>query len=172
LLKDNFAKLIKSMHDKTGKKLVILIDEYDKPIIDNINDYNIADGNRKVLNNFYGVLKSSEEFIQFIFLTGVTKFSKTSIFSGLNNITDITLTYPCICGYTQEELEYYFKEYINKFSEDNNISNSDLLSLIREWYNVILGMVKIGYIILILYCHYFSRVSLTIIGLKVEHLLF
>ncbi|WP_067092827.1 ATP-binding protein [Methanobrevibacter curvatus] len=135
LLKDNFAKLIRDIYNKTGKKLVILIDEYDKPIIDNINDYNIADGNCKVLNNFYGVLKSSEEFIQFIFLTGVTKSSKTSIFSGLNNITDITLAYPCICGYTQEELEYYFKEYINKFSEDNDISNSSLLSLIKEWYN-------------------------------------
>ncbi|KZX12505.1 putative AAA-ATPase [Methanobrevibacter curvatus] len=134
-LKSRFTNLIIEIHNKYNKKLVVLIDEYDKPIIDNITNYNLAEANRETLNNFYGILKSSEEFIQFIFITGVTKLSKTSIFSGLNNVTDITLDYPCICGYTQKELEYYFKDHISKFSVDNNVSNSDLLSLIKEWYN-------------------------------------
>ncbi|KZX14567.1 ATP-binding protein [Methanobrevibacter curvatus] len=134
-LESKFKELIFKIRETHDNKIVVLIDEYDKPIIDNLPDYDLAEKNRKSLKDFYGVLKSSEEFIQFIFITGVTKFSKTSIFSGLNNVTDITLTYPCICGYTQKELEYYFKEHINKFSEDNNISNSDLLSLIKKWYN-------------------------------------
>ncbi|KZX15389.1 ATP-binding protein [Methanobrevibacter filiformis] len=134
-LKSRFGSLIIEIHKKHNQNVVVLIDEYDKPIIDNITHYDLAEANRKILNNFYGVLKSNDEFIQFIFLTGVTKFSKTSIFSGLNNVTDITLTCPNICGYTQEELEYYFKEYVVKFTKDNNISNLHLLSLIKKWYN-------------------------------------
>lgn len=98
-----FSELIRKIYKITGKKVVVLIDEYDKPIIDKIKDQNLAGNNRDVLNNFYGVLKSNEECIEFIFLTGVIKFSKTSIFSGLNNIDDITIDsiFADICGYTQ-----------------------------------------------------------------------
>ena len=132
-----FSELIKKIYESTGKKVVILVDEYDKPIIDNIENYDLADGNRKVLSTFYGVLKSSEEFIEFTFLTGVTKFSKTSIFSGLNNITDITVDskFANICGYTQDDLENCFSKHLDDFSTANDISCDELLDLIKDWYN-------------------------------------
>ena len=132
-----FTELIEEIYNRTSKKLVILVDEYDKPIIDNIGELKIADGNRKVLSNFYGVLKSNEKFIEFIFLTGVTKFSKTSIFSGLNNITDITIhpKFSNICGYSQEDLETQFSKHLNNYATSNNISCKELLKLIKEWYN-------------------------------------
>jgi len=132
-----FSELIKKIYESTSKKVVVLVDEYDKPIIDNIEDHDIADGNHKVLNTFYTVLKSNEEFINFIFLTGVTKFSKTSIFSGLNNITDITVDskFANICGYTQDDLEKCFSKHLGDFSDFYNISCDELLDLIKDWYN-------------------------------------
>ncbi|MCL2115483.1 MAG: ATP-binding protein [Methanobrevibacter sp.] len=132
-----FSELIKKIHEKTGKKLVILIDEYDKPIIDCMKNVKIAKQNRDILSDFYQVLKANDEYLRFIFLTGVSKFSKTSIFSGLNNLTDITLSskYAMICGYSQEELENHFKDYIDEFAQDNNVTQENLLSEIRNWYN-------------------------------------
>ena len=102
-----------------------------------MKDIEIANKNRSILNDFYQVLKASDEHLKFIFLTGVTKFSKTSIFSGLNNLTDITLNpnFSNICGYTKNELNKYFKQYIDNFSKNNNISSKDLLSLIEKWYD-------------------------------------
>ncbi|MDR2545141.1 MAG: ATP-binding protein [Methanobrevibacter sp.] len=135
LVVDRFSELIKKLSKKTNQKVVILIDEYDKAIMDNINDLKLANSIRSELNSFYSVLKSLDEFIEFMFITGVTKFSKTSIFSGLNNITDITLDYPCICGYTQKEIEFYFMDKISAFAEKNNVSDEDLLDLIKQWYN-------------------------------------
>ncbi|MDR3063666.1 MAG: AAA family ATPase, partial [Methanobrevibacter sp.] len=87
------------MNKKFKQKVVILIDEYEKPIIDHIPNLKIADDNRKTLNNFYQSLKANDEFIKFIFITGISKFSSTSIFSGLNNPKDITLSknYTKIC---------------------------------------------------------------------------
>jgi len=136
LINEKFEELIKKLHRKTGKRVVVLIDEYDNPIISSLKNIEIANKNRDVLSNFYQVLKSCDEYLKFIFLTGVTKFSKTSIFSGLNNLTDITLdsNFSTICGYSQEELEECFKEYINKFSKTNNVSREKLLSLIKTWY--------------------------------------
>ena len=81
-LAGRFSELIKKIHESTGKKVVVLVDEYDKPILDNIENHEVADDNRKVLNTFYSVLKSNEKFIEFIFLTGVTKLDKISILSG------------------------------------------------------------------------------------------
>jgi hypothetical protein len=96
----NFSVLIEEIHEKL-RKVVVLIDEYDKPIMDNIEDLTLADQTRKTLNNFYSTLKSNDEYIEFIFITGVTKLSKTSIFSGLNNLTDLTMDCPLICDYSQ-----------------------------------------------------------------------
>ncbi|MDR2543992.1 MAG: ATP-binding protein [Methanobrevibacter sp.] len=133
-LSGKFADLIEEIYKKSGK-VVILIDEYDKPIMDNIEDLMLADQIRKVLNSFYNVLKSSDEYIEFIFITGVTKFSKTSIFSGLNNLTDLTLDCPLICGYSQKELETYFDERINELASENSITKEYLLDIIKQWYN-------------------------------------
>ena len=136
-LTNRFSELIKETNKKFKKKVVILIDEYDKAIIDCMKDIEIAKKNRDILSEFYQVLKANDGHLKFIFLTGVTKFSKTSIFSGLNNLSDTTLNhkYANICGYTQYELENCFRDYIAKFSEDNEINCESLLSLIKEWYN-------------------------------------
>ena len=136
-LNPKFSELIEKLHDKTGEKVVVLVDEYDMAIIDSMKDMSIAKQNRDILSDFYKVLKASDEYLRFIFLTGVSKFSKTSIFSGLNNLTDITLNskYSMICGYSQEELEKYFKDYIDEFAESYDVSMGILLSHIRKWYN-------------------------------------
>lgn len=121
------SELIKLAYQKYNKKVVILIDEYDKPILDQINKPEIAIEIRDELKNFYSVVKDSDEYLEFVFLTGVSKFSKVSLFSGLNNLEDITLDqhYSSICGYTQNELETVFKE---------KLKDVDLTKL-KEWYN-------------------------------------
>jgi hypothetical protein len=96
-----FKTLIEMLHEKYSSRVVVLIDEYDKPILDHLQDTETAEANREVLRGFYGILKSMDPFLRFTFITGVTKFTKTSIFSGLNNLLDITMTtaYSNICGY-------------------------------------------------------------------------
>ena len=136
-LKDRFFELIAQLHTTTGQPVVILIDEYDKPIIDHLNNLEKAANNRAVLREFYGVLKSADPHLHFVFLTGVSKFSRVSIFSGLNNLQDMTLAPQCatLLGYTQAELEAYFDEYLTRFCQAHNLTRPDLLAKIREWYN-------------------------------------
>jgi len=121
-----FRELIVKLNQKYGYGVVVLIDEYDKPILDNITDSNVNEI-RERLAGFYSVLKSSDQYLKFVFLTGVSKFSKTSIFSKLNNLTDISLSekYADICGYTQVEFEDIFSEYLD---------NVDL-EKIKLWYD-------------------------------------
>ncbi|MDR2623746.1 MAG: ATP-binding protein [Methanobrevibacter sp.] len=136
LITDKFAELIEEISLKNNSKVVVLIDEYDKAILDNINDLTLVEDIRYELNKFYGALKT-DKFLEFVFITGISKFTKTSIFSGLNNVTDLTLhpDFVNICGYTQKDLETHFKEYLTDFSEDNDISCDDLLVLIKDWYD-------------------------------------
>ncbi|WP_157078686.1 AAA family ATPase, partial [Methanobrevibacter filiformis] len=132
-----FTELIIRIHEKYGKKVVILIDEYDKAISSHLDDIEIAKGNRDVLRSFYQVLKPNDEHIHFIFVTGISKFTKTSIFSDFNNLDDITINpkYANICGYTQKDLEENFKEYIDEISENNDVSPEIILDLIKKWYD-------------------------------------
>lgn len=118
-------------------KLVILIDEYDKPIIEHVDNLEIANEMRNILKEFYTVLKSSESNIKFCFLTGVSKFSKVSIFSGLNNLRDITLEekFSTITGYTENQLFTYFKEYIEVTADKLNVSADELKQALKNWYN-------------------------------------
>ena len=97
-----FGELIRGAYAATGQRVVVLIDEYDKPILDNITDPGIAREMRDGLRNLYSVIKGQDAHIRFAFLTGVSKFSKVSLFSGLNNLNDITVDapYSSICGYT------------------------------------------------------------------------
>ncbi|GAP71810.1 hypothetical protein SAMD00024442_19_10 [Candidatus Symbiothrix dinenymphae] len=136
-LSAQFSELITKLHLSTKKQVVILIDEYDKPIIDNLSNLDIADANRLVLHDFYQVMKAADEHLHFIFLTGVSKFSKVSIFSGLNNLCDITLDaqFATICGYTQAELESYFDPYIEQLAQKNQWTKQKTVDEIRHWYD-------------------------------------
>ena len=128
-------ELLKKLSQKG--KVAILIDEYDKPILDHIEDSVLSNENRLILKSFYDVLKNCDQYIHFLFLTGISKFAKVSVFSGLNNLNDITLdaSYGDICGYNQEELESYFKEEIESIAAKEGKSIADLNTEIRAWYN-------------------------------------
>ncbi len=122
-----FRQLIKNAYKKHGQKVVILIDEYDKPILDFITDKDRARVNRDKLKSFYSIIKDLDEFIRFVLITGVSKFSKMNLFSGLNNLMDITINphYATICGYTHEEVQEAFSEFLVDVDLDK----------LREWYN-------------------------------------
>ena len=107
---DRFSCLLQQAHEKTGLQAVVLVDEYDKPLLNAIGDENLVDTFRKILKSFYGVLKGEDAHLQFVFITGVTRFDKVSIFSDLNNLRDISLTeeFSAICGITHEEIAQYF----------------------------------------------------------------
>lgn len=122
---------------RNNNQVVVLVDEYDKPLLDNVDDPEIMVQIREVLKGFYGILKAQDKNLRFVFLTGVSKFSKVSIFSGLNNLEDITMTSTgaALLGYTQQELETYFQPYINKLAEEVNIAIDELLKKIKVWYN-------------------------------------
>ena len=119
------------------QKIVIRIDEYDKPILDHITHIAIAKENRDVLKGFYEIIKAHDETVRFLFITGITKFSQMNIFSGLNNLDNIRLQadFAAICGYTQEELESCFAAHIAHFSLAKTQSIPSLLEKIRRWYN-------------------------------------
>jgi len=136
-VKDKFAELIKKIYEKTQQKLVILVDEYDKPIIDHIDNIEKATKNREILREFFSVLKYSDAFLRFAFLTGVSKFSRVSIFSDLNNLRDITFSkqFATLLGYTQEELENDFGEYIQSLCFELGTKKSHLLTQIKTWYD-------------------------------------
>jgi hypothetical protein len=130
-------ELIRILAERDGKQVVVLIDEYDKPILDKMDDLDSANEMRKILQSFYAILKASSAHLKFLLLTGITKISQTSIFSGLNNLNDISFDgrYASICGYTQEELEVNFEPYIRSFSEYEKISREKTLAQIKHWYN-------------------------------------
>ena len=109
-----FKELIKKSYEKYNKPVVILIDEYDKAILDNLDQMEVANANREILRAFYSVMKGSDKYIKFVFLTGVSKFSRASIFSGLNMLEDISLAprFGNICGYTQNDIETIFEPYL------------------------------------------------------------
>ncbi|MDR2708930.1 MAG: AAA family ATPase, partial [Elusimicrobiota bacterium] len=133
-----FSGLIKTLYQEKKQKVVILVDEYDKAIRNNLDlPLDKQDEIRKSLRNFYEVIKCNDEYIRFVFLTGVTKFSGLSLFSSLNSLNDITLDgqYSAICGYTQEELETSFGEYIEALAKKYSFSKKEILAEIRTWYN-------------------------------------
>ncbi len=122
-----FANLIHQAYKKYQQKVVILIDEYDKPILDNITDKELSEKIRSLLQGFYTTMKENDQYLRFVFLTGVSKFSKVSIFSGLNNLTDISLSskFATICGYTQNDIETTFAEHLQGADWE----------MLKEWYN-------------------------------------
>ena len=123
----DLSELIRQAHIKTGQRVVVLVDEYDKPILDNITNQPIATEIREGLKNIYSVLKGADQHLQFVLLTGVSKFSKVSLFSGLNNLDDITLNpkYSAICGYTDNDVDTVFAPELFDLDREH----------IRQWYN-------------------------------------
>jgi hypothetical protein len=133
-----FKELIQKVYEKLGK-VVILVDEYDKPIIDFLEkeELHIAKNNQKIMKSFYSVLKSAEAQIRLLFITGVSKFAQVSIFSDLNHLNDLTLhpDFATITGYTQAELEANFDDRIEAIAVFQKMDKEALLSKIKEWYN-------------------------------------
>ena len=124
--------------DKASKlgKVVILIDEYDKPLVENIYAPHIEEI-RQVLENFYINIKASDEYLRFVFMTGVTKFSKVSVFSKLNNLRDISMSeaFATMYGYTQEEVDRYFGDRIDGLADKNKVDRIEYRQKIQKWYN-------------------------------------
>ena len=118
-------------------KVVILIDEYDKPILDNIDRLDEAKKIRDVLRNFYGVIKAMDQHLRFVFLTGISKFSKVGVFSVMNNLDDLTMDprFATMLGITEDELTTYFSEYIATLASQEQLPESALRQKIRHWYD-------------------------------------
>ena len=137
-LKSKFKELIAALSAQFGK-VVLLIDEYDKPIIDFLesNEMAKAQAHRFVLRDFYGVLKNADASLELVFITGISKFAKVSLFSHLNNLDDITISkeYAAITGYTQTELELYFNDYLKRCENELELSREELLNHMKIWYN-------------------------------------
>ena len=132
-----FANLIEELYRKKGKQVVILIDEYDKPLLETVEDEALNEANRSLLKAFYEVIKQCDEYISFAFLTGITKFSKTTLFSGVNNLIDITLLddYAAICGFTEEELSAYLSPQIEKLAKAENTTVEETRARLKKEYD-------------------------------------
>ena len=137
-LAQRFEEVIKQIYQKTGKQVVILVDEYDKPLLHTMGvNEELNDHYRNTLKAFYSVIKSCDQYIRFAFLTGVTKFSKISIFSDLNNLKDISLheSYAGMCGISQKELETNFQPEIQVLAQKQGLDYSEALATLKQWYD-------------------------------------
>ena len=132
-----FQQLILTAHESTGKRVVVLVDEYEKPIIDMLDRPEIMELHRETLRGFYSVLKGLDSCLRLVFLTGVTKFGQMNVFSGLNNIKDISLDDKCnaICGVTEEELRSSFKEGIEALAREYETDYEGALNLLKKNYD-------------------------------------
>ena len=142
-----FAKLLAAAHQQTGLRCVVLIDEYDKPLLDvmglpetvriNNVDITLEENHRNILKGFYSTFKLADADLQFVLLTGVTKFSQISVFSGFNQPDDISMdnTYDTLCGITEEELQSYFHEQIQELAETNGYTNEEMVKLLRHRFD-------------------------------------
>ena len=132
-----FKEVIDTAYAKTGRQVVILIDEYDKPIVDNLTNPELAEVFRTQLQGFYSVMKSQDAHIRLGFLTGVTKIGKLSVFSGLNNLRDISMDarYADICGISEKELRKYFDESVGLLAEANGLSVDACYAQLADMYD-------------------------------------
>lgn len=130
-----FSSLIKNAHDKTGLGVVVLVDEYDKSLLE--SDDKIQESNRNLFKGFFGNLKSSDEYLKFAFITGVTKFSKVSIFSDLNHLNDISMTrnFSSVCGITEEEMHSNFETEIEEMAKTLKISKDECVQKLEKMYD-------------------------------------
>ena len=146
-LGDRFAAVLKRAHERTGRCCVVLVDEYDKPMLDvldtgvkvqaNGQEYLLEDWNRRTLRAFYSVFKAADADLQFVLLTGVTKFPQVSVFSGFNQPNDISMVedFDTLCGITQEEMEYYFAEPIAELARKYRQTVPGMMELLKRRYD-------------------------------------
>jgi hypothetical protein len=133
---DILRSLVAQLHAQHGP-VVLLVDEYDKPILDHLKDPAVAEQMRVALRNFYDVFKYLDNYLHFVFITGVSKFTQTSIFSGLNNLHDLS-NHPrtaTLCGYTKEEIKHNFGQHIQAFADKINVSFSEIVNMLEHWYD-------------------------------------
>ena len=136
-LGDRFQKLLESASKKNNKRCVVLIDEYDKPLMDTIDNPDIQNHIKEVFKGFFSRLKKADEYIQFIFITGVSKFHKVSIFSDLNQLRDISMSegFSGICGITENELKDYFSEEVGLLAKKKKITTDECLEQLKRQYD-------------------------------------
>ena len=146
-LGNRFAYVLQRAHERSGRRCVVLIDEYDKPILDVLDtdikeivagqERMLEDRNREILKGFYSVFKAADSDLQFVLLTGVTKFSQVSVFSGFNQPADISMDprYEALCGITQEELEHYFSEPIGEMALRQRITVEEMREVLKRQYD-------------------------------------
>ena len=132
-----FKDVIDAAYEKTGLPVVILIDEYDKPLMESLVDESLNDSFRSLLQGFYSVMKSKDACIKFGFLTGVTKIGKLSVFSGLNNLKDLSMDarYVDICGISEKELKEYFSESVRELAASNGMSEQQCYDELTRMYD-------------------------------------
>ena len=134
---DRLTALIQAAYQKTGKKVVVLIDEYDAPLLDVVHEEKSLPVLRNVMRNFYSPLKASDPYLQFVFLTGITKFSQLSIFSELNNLKNISMLpdYAGVCGITLDEMLTAMSDYIDDFAEAQEITREEAIEGLKQQYD-------------------------------------
>ena len=132
-----FKNVIQRAYEQTGRQVVILVDEYDKPLLQNFNRPELQDELRAELKAFYSVLKTQDKYIRFAFLTGVTKFGKVSVFSDLNNLKDISMDkrYAEICGITEAEIHQYFETSLHRLAEENEMTYEEVCGELKRRYD-------------------------------------
>ncbi len=144
---ERFSQLLAFVHEKTGQRSVVLVDEYDKPVLDvmdngmtlriNNKDITLEEYNRNTLRSFYTTFKAADAHLQFVFLTGVTKFSQVSVFSGFNQPNDISLDaeYETLCGISEDELYSYFSQEIEELAENLSVTADEAKRLLKRQYD-------------------------------------
>ena len=136
-VEERFLQIIKKAYEKTGRGVVILVDEYDKPLLQTIGNDALQTDYRNTLKAFYSVLKTCDQYIRFAFLTGVTKFGKVSVFSDLNNLNDLSMDprYTSICGITETELHQYLDISVEQLASKNDMTKDECYSALKEMYD-------------------------------------
>ena len=136
-INDRFTNLIVAAYEKTGRKVVVIIDEYDAPLLDVVHEDELLPQLRQVMRNFYSPLKACDPYLRFVFLTGITKFSQMSIFSELNNLTNISMDseYAGICGITEEELTGQLSDYVDSIADNQGKTHEEVLQQLKQNYD-------------------------------------
>ena len=136
-INDRFTNLIVAAYEKTGRQAVVLIDEYDAPLLDVVHEDEQLPQLRQVMRNFYSPLKACDPYLRFVFLTGITKFSQMSIFSELNNLTNISMDaeYAGICGITEEELTGQLSDYVDSIADNQGKTHDEVLQQLKKNYD-------------------------------------